>query len=373
MSCNNCGNGCTEIQSDKCIKYTGVNIPALGINNGDYLCQVETQIIDFLLTALDGTGVIIDVDPFCEVVSSNLTVGEELTIVNVTTALIKAVCSIQTQVTSLSDSLTSLSEIVSAIEVDYTVDCLGSVTASSGTHAILQEVITTLCELQTNLSTNYVQGGTPLNEYIQNYLDSQTTASLMRDKMVPYVAMEYFGSMSYFDSSGAGTGDWVSIYLCNGRNNTPDMRGRIPVCAIQGMNGLTLDPEVDPTESSDNPNYSLSDKGGSNAVTLSINQIPTHSHNNLGDVTIVPHTHFTVSEGSSGVLTSSTPIKRGVTLGGNTSYDLQGASSVATEGLTSPTEQSIVSVNMTNASAGGSLSHTNIPPVISCYYIMYRP
>lgn len=31
MSCTNCFNGCTEITSDKCVRYTGTNIPELGI------------------------------------------------------------------------------------------------------------------------------------------------------------------------------------------------------------------------------------------------------------------------------------------------------------------------------------------------------
>ena len=43
MSCSNCFNGCAEITSDKCVKYTGADIPALGISYGDTLLHVEEQ------------------------------------------------------------------------------------------------------------------------------------------------------------------------------------------------------------------------------------------------------------------------------------------------------------------------------------------
>ena len=47
MSCSNCFNGCTEIISDQCVRYTGFNIPALGISNGDTLrCECETRCRD---------------------------------------------------------------------------------------------------------------------------------------------------------------------------------------------------------------------------------------------------------------------------------------------------------------------------------------
>ena len=35
--CQNCYNGCTEIVSDKCVKYTGPNLPCTGINKNDAL------------------------------------------------------------------------------------------------------------------------------------------------------------------------------------------------------------------------------------------------------------------------------------------------------------------------------------------------
>jgi hypothetical protein len=45
MPCSNCYNGCTEIVSDKCVKYTGLDVPALGIQNGDSLNFIEASLI----------------------------------------------------------------------------------------------------------------------------------------------------------------------------------------------------------------------------------------------------------------------------------------------------------------------------------------
>ena len=46
-NCSNCYNGCVEITSDKCIKYTGVDVPILGIKNGDSLSFIEQSLITF--------------------------------------------------------------------------------------------------------------------------------------------------------------------------------------------------------------------------------------------------------------------------------------------------------------------------------------
>jgi microcystin-dependent protein len=51
--------------------------------------------------------------------------------------------------------------------------------------------------------------------------------------------------------------------LCDGRNGTPDLRGRFIVGKGQGA-GLT--------------NYNLNDIGGLEQVTLTVSQMPTHTH-----------------------------------------------------------------------------------------------
>jgi len=57
MSCSNCFNGCAEIVSDRCVRYTGINIPSLGITTGDSLSNIEESLSTFLMSALDGTGI----------------------------------------------------------------------------------------------------------------------------------------------------------------------------------------------------------------------------------------------------------------------------------------------------------------------------
>ena len=74
MSCSNCYNGCSEITSDKCVRYTGIDVPVLGIKNGDSLSYVEQALIEFLVSTLDGSGIKVDIpqDIICDIVSSNL-------------------------------------------------------------------------------------------------------------------------------------------------------------------------------------------------------------------------------------------------------------------------------------------------------------
>lgn len=231
MSCSNCFNGCAEIVSDKCVKYTGDSIPTLGIETGDTLARIEEVIFDLLSGIITGTGVNVTIDEnvLCPVVEQYLPpccgpfdVNEFIT------ALIKAACNLQEQVDAV------VAEIA-AIEGNYTVDCLTGVSSSSGTHAILQAVITKLCEIDVNLAalaldvdTNYVKLA-DLNSLISAYLDSIAVGTQQYLKMVPYTAIEYYGAVNNyptvsdgFGPTGIGYGAWQKVYLCNGLNGTPN-------------------------------------------------------------------------------------------------------------------------------------------------------
>ena len=99
--------------------------------------------------------------------------------------------------------------------------------------------------------------------------------------MVPYTVVEYYGSLSYFNSTGIGNAllGWDKIYLCNGLNGTPDKRGRVPVGAIQLVPGNTPDPAVNPaSDPLFNYNYAVGNTYGANSITLSGTQIPAHTH-----------------------------------------------------------------------------------------------
>jgi len=355
MSCTNCFNGCAGgPTSDKCVKYTGSTIAELGITNGDSLSAVENAITTYLLTALDGSGIVpyIDNGSLCALVSNYLPGSGTITLINVIDALIQSVCDLQEQVTTLSNSITTLN-------ANYTIGCLTGVTSSSDTHNILQAVITKLCTIETdlnslelNVDTNYVKVS-EIDTYIENYITTSGSSVLISAKMVPYVAVEYYGSLTNFDASGAGLGDWKNIYLCNGNNGTPDKRGRVAVGAITGMGGGVLDSAVDPAITT-NPNYALLSKQGANAITLNSTQMPSHTHTTTVS-TDGAHTHTITGYIQSGSNDGSGGEAAGY-------FDTKITSSSGSHTHT-----------VTNSETGGGGSHSNIQPSLGCYYIIYLP
>jgi len=381
MGCSNCFNGCTDIKSDQCVKYTGEDIVSLGIANGDPLSSIVSQLTSYLLDAIAGSGIIPDVSDTCDLIAGYLGVGTTLN--DFISALIQASCDLQDQVTALAEDIV-------ALNADYDVDCLSGVTDSSDTHDVLQAVITKLCEtedtlsaLSTEVSTNYVKLA-DLNSLIANYLSSSSLTNLMSSRMVPYAVVPFFAPDAYmvgkFDSTGAGVGTWINIYLCNGRNGTPDMRGRVPVGIVSNMNGGTLHSNVDPANG--NPDYVLNDIQGENNVRLtSVNQIPSHTHTTTVTINDPAHYHYTVGPEVSGTysLTSSNYLREGMSYGDYLSYRLSGTTSVPNRGRTNTISTGLKgtgsgqNVFVTNTYAGGTTSHNNIQPVKACYYIIYIP
>jgi microcystin-dependent protein len=179
--------------------------------------------------------------------------------------------------------------------------------------------------------------------------------------MIPYVAVPYFNpDLSNFDATGAGIGNWVKIYLCNGANpGVPDLRGRVLVGTTTGMNGGTLNAAVDPAVPG-NPAYSLGTTTGLNQVTLGPTQIPSHTHTitNVVSVTDPGHTHnLKVNTNAAG---SGNPAFEAASTQGNFATDS------AQTGVT-------VNVASTASSFGGGLPHQNNQPATGCYYIIYIP
>jgi microcystin-dependent protein len=378
MSCSNCYNGCTEIVSDKCVKYTGVDVPALGIEKGDPLSVVEQSLIEFLTSALDGTGIILTIDPeiICEVVNKYLPVCAECTTLNALDlfkALIQAACDLQAQVDVIVAQL-------AALEGDYDVECLEGVTAGSGTHDILQATITKLCEVDADLAalaidvdTNYVKLA-DLDDLIQAYLDSISPIDQQYLKMVPYTAVEYYGPLTNFDGAGKGIAGlgWDKIYLCNGQPGTPDKRGRIGVGVTTGVPGGAMSPVVDPAVPG-NPTYSLYSVNGTNNVTLTTPQIPAHTHTTTS--LPVDHTHFMFganpnnAEGQ--IVTAADNVARARAISGQElDYEMMRTALPSTLGKTSSAS---ITANVSVNNAGGGQAHTNIPPVLATNYIIYLP
>lgn len=359
MSCSNCYNGCTEIVSDRCVKYTGIDIPILEIKTGDSLSYVEQALIQFLVSTLDGSGIKITLPQtvYCDVVKKYLPTCGDVTALNLFETLVKATCDLQEQIDDINATLTTLN-------ADYTIGCLTGVTASSDTHAIVQAIITKLCQidvaltaLSINVNTNYVKIA-DINTYIANYIASIGTSTKYYNRMVPYTAVEFYPTpaiMANFSATGAGIvgTDWEKIYLCNGNNGTPDKRGVVPVGATSGMGGGPMNSKVNP--GGFNPNYTLGGPiQGDNSVTLTVATIPSHTHVATVNLTDPGHTHEydTVCCASGG---------------GDSSRQ-----SVPSTGTTQ-SSQTGITVSITNANTGDGLPHQNNQPALACYYIIYLP
>ena len=369
--CDACYNGCVETVSDQCVRYTGINYEALGVETGDNLVSVEQAIMNALVPLLTGTGDAIGLSISCPIVDLYLPAHTPNT-QELFTATVSAICSLQAQVFTINDILTILN-------ADYAIDCLTGVTSSSDTHAIVQAIINKLCLTVTDLAaltldvnTNYVKLA-DLDALIAAYLASQAGGGGTQEylKMVPYVAYEYYGSLTNFDGTGAGlnSAGFYKVYLCNGLNGTPDRRGRVAVGAIQNVPpiGIGLDAAVNPANPG-NPNYAIFNTGGANTVTLITSQLPTHSHSAVGTTTVTlndpGHFHFAGRKNDFGGASGSIGLSK------NLPQDNQSTTSTTGITITSNTANN-VSIGVSDTGSGAA--HPNIQPVIAAYYIMYIP
>jgi microcystin-dependent protein len=370
-SCDACYNGCVSVTPDACVRYTGINQPALGITTGESLLDIENTLITRVISFLDGTGIDITINPsyYCTLVSQYLVDIPVPNIPQLFSALVRAACSLQSQVSSINGTLAILN-------ADYSIGCLTGVTASDDTHAILQAVITKLCSVNSNLTSfeayadlTYVKLA-DLNALIAAYLSSQSPSTQQYVKMVPYAAVEYYGPLSNFDGTGAGKSSlgWSQVYLCNGSNGTPDKRGRVGVGAILDVPGGPLSSAVNPIYAG-NPNYDLGDLAGANTVGLNVSQIPSHTHattvsqstaTKANGLLVDPgHTHYAGHSGDTGG-------------GGTIGLSTNSPQNVLT--TSSYTNISVTTaVGVSNGNTGGGENHANIQPVIAAYYIMYIP
>jgi len=387
MSCESCYNGCVDVLSDKCVRYTGDTYASVGIDAGDSLYQVEIALIEKVISFLNGTGINISVNPIylCNYMQTFLPAGSTFNIPTIISGIVRAICDTHSSIISINNTLQTLN-------ADYTIGCLTGVTASSDTHDIVQATITKLCNVSSDLAaltldvdTNYVKLS-DLDALIAAYLASQGGGNSNQQylKMVPYVAYEYYGSLNNFDGTGAGinANGFYKVYLCNGLNGTPDKRGRVAVGAIANVPpvGVGLDAAVNPANPG-NPNYDIYTTAGANTVTLITSQIPSHSHTAsvVASGSVGNHTHIVMGGGGPGsgnVPNSTQVISNETAQGGNSSYKMLPANVQShNSGITSASGAGAVTLNVSviNDNTGSNAAHTNIQPVIGAYYIMYIP
>jgi microcystin-dependent protein len=364
MSCKNCFNGCTEITSDKCVKYTGVDVPALGITNGDTLLSVENALTTFLSNAINGTGIkpILNQSIICSIITEYLptcTQCNGFTLNEILNAIINATCDIQEQLNDVKSDIQILNS-------EYNAECLDGVTKNSDTHDVLQAVINKLCEIDSSFATllltlpaTYVSKA-EIDDYIAAYLASTQQFTAYKNRMVPFAVVPYFGSLSNFNGTGAGLGLWDRIFLCNGLNGTPDMRGRVPVGTIVGVGGGNLSAAVNPSNVA-NPNYSVGQTLGANEITLGVTQIPSHTHTPTVTVNDPEHTHTLFFKEYLTGLAQNPGFD-----GGNNNYEQN-------VDKTTSSSKTNITVDVQIGSTGGGLPHPNIQPVIALHYITYIP
>jgi len=376
MSCSNCFNGCAGPVSDKCVKYTGIDIPGLGIANGDTLLHVENKITEKILGLMTGEEIIPVIDPtvICDLVSDFFPYCPPLTLNDVLTAFVKAICVLDERIVEAEDQLAALNE-------SYDIDCLVGVDASSDTHDVVQAVINKVCEVSAELTAfkedveNLYVKEADIQGIVNTAISTAPGAGKNYDKMVPYIVYPYYGSIAKFGITGVGSDEWEKVYLCNGANGTPDMRGRVPVGVIV-MGNQALESEVDPaTPNAGNPDYIINAKGGSNLVKLtSVDQLPNHTHNPVKiTITDPGHSHPNSSQnptnGSGSVFGYNA-------VGDEDHFGLKSTESAPTGLKGGPgTQPTTVGQNVwaENTPVGIGAGHDNIQPVRALYYIMYKP
>lgn len=350
MACKDCLINCDTIVSDQCVQYTGPEIPLLGLCPGDPLSKVEANIIEELLSLLDGSGI----DPAGVTISCSFLqeiIGSASpNLSNILQMLVTASC--------------TLKELVDAINVQlestvFNTSCLTGLPDNPTRDNILQAAINMICAIKVivdAIPTTYVKNSdlTTLVTQIVNNINGGGGGIVQNyTKMIPYTMVAYFGPLSNFDASGIGVTSlgFEKIYICNGANGTPDPRGRTVVGAIRNVpGGVTLDAAVDPTANPNNPNWAVTDKGGETFHTLIVSEMPTHTHG----VTDPGHTHLSAYR--SALLPQS----------GNSTQCWSGATDASKITSSSTT-------GITLQTSGGSQPHNNIQPSISAYYIMYIP
>lgn len=363
MPCKDCFDNCDRIVSDQCVQYTGPEIPLLGVCTGDTLFKFEEEVVKKLLSFIDGTGITPkDLTIDCEWLEDQLGfLPKDLN--NVLQLLIDSSCTLKQLVDSLSAQL--------ADNTVFNTACLVGLPSNPTRDNILQAAVNMLCAMKVTVDaipTTYVKVSdidSLVTNIVTNILagepDEETPVNQFYLRAIPYVAMEYYGSIGNFDSSGKGLANlgWDKMYLCNGNNGTPDRRGRVGVGALRGVPGGSMDTAVDPSSNPNNPNWALNDKYGKSYETLTLAQIPNHNH------TITDPGHKHNIDGVTG----------GDDNNNNNTSRFAGGDKNNEAGFffTNTTGMSTSTTGITIASTGGGQPHNNVQPSIAALYIMYIP
>jgi microcystin-dependent protein len=347
MACPDCFKNCGDsYTSDRCVEYTGPDVPALGITTGCTLTQVEAAIIDSLVGALDGTGIVLsDVTLDNCAWLKSLFGFKEKSLVNLMQLLIDSQCTLK----ELIDSTQTAPTV-------FDVKCLTGLPSNPSSVDILQAAVNLLCQQQTTVSsleTTYVK---------QSDLEAQVLQILQNNpqkvNFPKYVPVPYIGNLSNFDNTGKGIGDFLGWFIMNGLNGTQDWRGRKVVGAVRNVPGASLDSQVNPAIVGSQVNYGIGDKFGQAFVALTIAELPPHNH----PVTDPGHLH---------------PIEkfwaRKINYGNENSTEVLQKAQGANSTLTTPVVDNTATKATTDISVnstGGGLAHENRDPSVAAVWII---
>jgi len=346
--CNprNINKSINPISSDDVI-YQGPPDVDLGICTGDTITEVEQVIINKLKSLVfDGKDItlntlILDV---CQDIKT-LVGSQPKTVLTVIQALVQYSCTLKNRIDSIQNTITgnlgsgtvNFKCVTAPAQFSYTSALQAIIDSHCAVKATVDALVsntgnTTIIDGRINTALNNLitsVGGYGLKKTVNN--TTGQVAYQITGLVPPFTALPYFGPLSNFDSSGKGVvGKMDGWYLCNGSNGTPDMRGFVPVGALQGIPGsVALSPIVDPNTNSDaSMNYAIGGVGGSAKRILTVANIPPHTH----DVIDPGHIHSTQgragisdnandrgvmeSNGNQNTTRSTTGITLGITGGG---------------------------------------------------------
>ena len=349
MACTDCLNNCNGIRtSDRCVEYTGEDIPILGICNGDSLYEIEVIVLEKLQELADGTGVDLSgVTIGCDFLTDILN-GDDKNLANLMQMLITANCTLRMLVQDLQDEISTTFTVAAP--------CL-TLGANPTRDDILAATVTKLCSVSTDVAAikaDYVKAST-LCSAVAACLSNSSSQEYT--KMPKYVAMAYMGPLSVFDSTGKGLSafGYDKVYICNGNNGTQDMRGRVAVGANINVVGPALDSAVDPSVTANaGYNFAQNTKKGAYTDTLTISSLAAHNHT----VSDSGHTHSFTQTHANAYTGSPTSI-------------IAGSGSVSPSAYTFNTASATTGVTVN--SSGGGQPHNNTQPSFGVVWIVYLP
>ncbi|TSE05685.1 hypothetical protein [Aquimarina algiphila] len=146
--------------------------------------------------------------------------------------------------------------------------------------------------------------------------------------------------------------------LCDGANGTPDLRNRFIVGA--------------------GSSYNVGAKGGSDQVTLTQNQMPSHYHD--GNTSSGGNHRHTGSTYSGGSHSHSVPNENGVNGGSGVHFRIEGRNRARQSGTVAGSHSHTLNMSyagthnhaFTTNSKGGNAAHENRPPYYGLAFIMFK-